>query len=127
MQGHSFLPLVQKQTSEWLEDVFIQISESQVGRAVRTQRWKYGVVAREADGWDDMNAERYTEAYLYNLQADPYELANLAGLSTHREVSYALQKRLVKRMVAAGEKEPVIEAAPEREGNPQLRASAERV
>lgn len=127
MQGRSFLPLVQKQTSEWLEDVFIQISETQVGRAVRTQRWKYGVVAEEADPWHDMSAERYTEAYLYDLQVDPYELSNLAGFATHREVSGALKERLMKRMVAAGEQEPVIEAAPERHGNPQLRASAESV
>ena len=120
VQGHSFLPLAQKNDPEWQDDVFIQVSESQVGRAVRTQRWKYGVVAENADAWNDMNAERYTEAYLYDLQVDPYELSNLVGLMTHREVSDALRQRLEKRMVAAGEKEPVIEAAPERKGNPQL-------
>ena len=37
MQGKSLLPLVQKRTVSWPEEVFVQISESQVGRAVRTR------------------------------------------------------------------------------------------
>ena len=48
-----------------------KLASRRVGRAVRTQRWKYGVVAENADAWNDMNAERYTEAYLYDLQVDP--------------------------------------------------------
>ena len=124
MQGRSFLPVVQKRTLEWPDDVLIQISESQVGRAVRTGHWKYGVVAEEADGWEDMNAPIYSETYLYNLQVDPYELTNLVGAVTHREVSDVLRRRLLKRMVAAGEPEPVILPAPPRQVNPQLRVSA---
>ena len=124
MQGRSLLPLVQKQSTAWPDDVLIQISESEVGRAVRTKRWKYGVVAPDADPWDDMNAERYLETYLYDLLADPYELRNLVGLDTHRHVADVLQKRLKKRMVEAGEQAPEIEAAPPRKGNPQLNVSA---
>ena len=45
MQGHSILPLVNHQKVDWDQEIFIQISESQVGRAIRTQRWKYSVVA----------------------------------------------------------------------------------
>lgn len=124
MQGRSFLPLVQKQPTAWPDDVLIQVSETEVGRAVRTSRWKYGVVAPDTDPWRDINAERYLETYLYDLLADPYELCNLVGLETHRHVADVLQKRLKKRMVAAGEKEPEIIAAPVRTGNPQLSVSA---
>ena len=124
MQGRSLLPLVQKQPVAWPDDVLIQISESEVGRAVRTNRWKYGVVAPDADPWDDMNAERYLETYLYDLLADPYELRNLVGLDTHRHVADVLQKRLKKRMVEAGEQAPEIEVAPPRKGNAQLNVSA---
>ena len=124
MQGRSFLPLVQKQQTAWPDDVLIQISETEVGRAVRTKRWKYGVVAPNADPWVDMNAERYLETYLYDLLADPYELCNLVGLETHRHVADVLRTRLEKRMAAAGEDVPVIEAAPLRKGNPQLSVSA---
>ena len=39
MQGESILPLLRGETDDWQEEVFVQISEAQVGRAVRTQRW----------------------------------------------------------------------------------------
>ena len=50
MQGRSILPLLRGQAVDWPEEVFIQISESQVGRAVRTRRWKYGVDAPDKNG-----------------------------------------------------------------------------
>jgi arylsulfatase A-like enzyme len=119
MQGPSILPLVRGEQSEWSEEVFVQISESEVGRAVRTQRWKYGVVAPDRDGWQDAASDRYVEAHLYDLLADPYELENLVGVDAYREVSSALRNRLLRCMVEAGEKKPEIIVAPER-------ASAER-
>ena len=39
------MPLIQRRGEDWPEESFIQISEAQVGRAVRTARWKYGVDA----------------------------------------------------------------------------------
>lgn len=119
MQGRSILPLVKgdKQAEEgWPEEGFIQISESQVGRAIRTERWKYGVVAPDKHGWHDSCSERYVEQYLYDLEADPYELRNLAGSRKHREVAAELSERLIRRMVEAGEAAPVIEAAPPGDG-----------
>lgn len=38
MSGRSVLPLVSDPTVEWPGEVFVQISESQIGRAVRTRR-----------------------------------------------------------------------------------------
>ncbi|HEY66401.1 MAG TPA: sulfatase-like hydrolase/transferase [Caldilineae bacterium] len=114
MQGRSILPLVRGEAIDWPREVFIQISESQVGRAIRTHRWKYGVTAPDKDGWRDPGAERYVEEYLYDLEADPYELTNLIGLESHREVATRLRERLVQRMEEAGEPAPVIEPAPTR-------------
>jgi arylsulfatase A-like enzyme len=117
MEGRSFLPLLRGERAGWPDDVFIQISESQVGRAIRTKRWKYAVVAPDADGNASPDAERYEERYLYDLEDDPYELSNLIGLASHREVAGILRQRLLRRMVAAGEREPVITATPaERRG-----------
>ena len=112
MQGRSILPLLKGEREGWPEEVFIQISESQVGRAIRTQRWKYSVTAPDTDGRQDPAAEHYVEEFLYDLQADPYELTNLVGLESHREVAAVLRERLIRRMVAAGEREPTIEPAP---------------
>lgn len=109
MQGRSIMPLVRREATSWPEELFIQISESQVGRAVRTMRWKYGVVAPDKDGNRDPAADRYTETYLYDLQCDPYELTNLIELESHREVADVLRDRLIRRMVAAGEAAPVID------------------
>lgn len=109
MQGHSLLPLVHDGAAPWQEEMFIQISESQVGRAIRTARWKYGVVAPDKHGWNDASSDRYCEMYLYDLEADPYELNNLAGSEMHRAVVAQLRERLIKRMVDAGEQAPVID------------------
>ncbi|MBI2191109.1 MAG: sulfatase-like hydrolase/transferase [Planctomycetes bacterium] len=117
MQGRSILPLIRRETRPWPEEVFVQISESQVGRAVRTRRWKYGVTAPDKKGWKDSAADRYVEEYLYDLQCDPYELTNLAGLESHREVASVMARRLAARMVQAGEPSPEIVPAPARPGS----------
>ena len=129
MQGRSVLPLLGgipggmagEDGSGWPEEVFVQVSESEVGRAVRTRRWKYGVVAPDADPWEDAGSDRYVETYLYDLLADPYELDNLAGIESHARVSEAMRERLLRRMAEAGEAEPEIDPAPQRPTPGQLR------
>jgi arylsulfatase A-like enzyme len=110
MQGHSILPLLQGQKEDWQQEVFIQISESQVGRAIRTKRWKYAVVAPEKDGWHDSSSDHYVESSLFDLEADPYELSNLIGKQSHFEIAATLRERLLARIVEAGEARPAIEA-----------------
>lgn len=112
MQGKSVLRLLNGTEADWPEEVFVQISESEVGRAVRTRRWKYGVTAKGKDGFTVPGSDSYEEAYLYDLEADPYELTNLIGLSSHRETADIMKERLLRRMKEAGEKEPAIADAP---------------
>ncbi|NOZ27521.1 MAG: sulfatase-like hydrolase/transferase [Chloroflexi bacterium] len=114
MQGRSILPLVRGEAVDWPREVFIQISESQVGRAIRTHRWKYGVTAPDRDGVRDAGSDHYVEEYLYDLEADPYELTNLIGLASHQEVAARLRERLIRRMVEIGEAPPTIEPTPAR-------------
>ena len=110
MSGRSILPLTRGETSGWPEEIFVQISESQVGRAVRTERWKYGVTAPDRNGGQHSGADRYVDEYLYDMQVDPYELANLVDRESHVEVVASMRERLVRRMVEAGETAPTIEA-----------------
>jgi arylsulfatase A-like enzyme len=113
MVGHSILPLLRREPVDWPTDVFIQISESQVGRAVRTQRWKYSIVAKGRSGTLDPGADCYNEDALYDLYADPYELNNLIGYSSHQEVTRTMRKRLLRRLEEAGEPRPtILPAAP---------------
>lgn len=104
MQGRSLTGLLRgNNDSCWPREVYVQISESQVGRALRTHRWKYAVAAPDLDGNAVPCADAYRETELYDLFVDPYELNNLAGSTAHRELCDRLGERLVARMVAAGE------------------------
>jgi arylsulfatase A-like enzyme len=114
MSGSSILPLLRGETAGWPQDVLIQISESEIGRAVRTLRWKYSVTSPIAQGRGD--SAEYTEAYLYDMEFDPYELSNLIGLTSHRQVADRMKERLVKRMTDIGEAVPVIHNADPKPG-----------
>ena len=114
MVGRSILPLTRGEREGWPEEVFVQISEAQVARAVRTKRWTYCVSAPDRDPRTDPDSDRYVEEALYDLRADPYTLNNLIGLTSHREAADVMRQRLIRRMAEAGEAEPAIEVAPER-------------
>jgi arylsulfatase A-like enzyme len=119
MQGRSIRGLIGAGTTEWKKEVLIQVSEAEVGRALRTMRWKYGVTAPDADPLADAGSSRYRESYLYDLAADPYELKNLIGLPSHAEVAHRLRERLRQRMLELGEAAPEIVAATERPAEDQ--------
>lgn len=110
-QGRSILPLLRREPVEWPEEVFVQISESQVGRSVRTRRWKYSVAAPEISGWQVPGSNVYEEQFLYDLEHDPYELTNLIEEQSHREVARVMRERLLRRMAQAGEALPTIREA----------------
>ena len=76
-------------------------------------------------GWEQAGSDRYVEEALYDLEADPYELENLAGIDAFRAVADDLRQRLIARMVAAGEAAPIIEDAPVRPGGQRATTIAE--
>ncbi len=112
--GRSIRPLLLPGAHAWPDELFYQVSESEVGRGIRTERWKYGVTAPDADPWEDAHAGRYVETYLYDLAYDPYELDNLIGQASHVGVADAMRARLTRAMAAAGEPPATIEPAPRR-------------
>ncbi|HHW09131.1 MAG TPA: sulfatase-like hydrolase/transferase [Firmicutes bacterium] len=126
MHGHSFMRLLRGDRKGWPDDVFIQISESQVGRAIRTKRWKYGVTAPDKHGGKYSCSDVYEEEYLYDLQADPYELTNLIGWQSHQEVAARLRERLLRRLAETGEGQAEIRPAPVRKSG-QRRVFAEEI
>jgi arylsulfatase A-like enzyme len=107
MSGESVAPLVAGETEDWKDEVFIQpISGEEVGRALRTDRWKYSVYAPDADAGETPQPDQYVERYLYDLHADPHEEVNLVGRDDYRAVADRLRERLRERVVAV-EGEPV--------------------
>jgi arylsulfatase A-like enzyme len=121
-QGRSILPLVRERSMDWPDDVYVEISESQCGRSIRTGRWKYSVHAPEVKS-STPHAEKYVEQFLYDLYADPYELKNLIGIKSHEPVAVKMRQRLLKRMAEIGLPPCEIVPAPWEAGAGQRRVT----
>lgn len=115
MQGRSFLPLLDRQVEGWPNEVYVQISESHTGRALRTPQWTYAVADPKSGKTSAPASDRYEEYQMYNLFDDPHQLVNLAGRRdvpkiVHQDgalpiqdVAADLRERLLARMMEAGE------------------------
>ena len=114
MQGRSFMPLLDRKTKDWPNEVYVQISEVGTGRALRTPEWTYAVMAPGSGRASVAASDHYQEEYLYNLRADPHQLTNLAGRRdapalVHgfsvppQQAATELRERLLAKMVEAGE------------------------
>ncbi len=103
--GKSILKM--RENKEERDCVFMQISESQCGRAIRTKDYKYAVRA-VGSGWTKHRAKVYFEDYLYDLKKDPIEKDNLIKSPEYKAVRERLREMLVREMVGAGERKPKI-------------------
>lgn len=110
MRGRPLQQLQEGTPADWPEEVFLQISESQCGRAIRTDRWKYSVRAPEKGGQDPAS-DLYVEDCLYDLQADPFELDNRVRDPALADVRATLRERLLRRMREVAETPPMIQPA----------------
>lgn len=108
MRGRPLQWLLNGKTANWPEEVFLQISESQVGRAIRTKRWKYSVCAYDKIGWKYSSSDVYYEDFLYDLEQDPHEKKNLVADNEYKAVRKHLSQILKRRMAEAGEQVPEI-------------------
>ena len=88
--------------------VFMQISESQCGRAVRTDRFMYSVKDLNPTGYLHENSKVYFEDYLYDLTKDPIEKHNLVKDPKYAHVRRELKYLLLEEIRKAGEEAPVI-------------------
>ena len=108
--GISILEQEEKGTKR--DNVFIQISESQTGRAIRTEKYKYSVRALTFPAfYNGASAKVYYEDYLYDLGNDPYEKMNLVNDKNFKEIRKALAKQLTDEMEKAWELKPKIKPA----------------
>ncbi|MBI1896335.1 MAG: sulfatase-like hydrolase/transferase [Acidobacteria bacterium] len=110
MQGHSFLPLLDRRTEGWRNEVYFEMSEFVTGRGLRTPQYTYAAAAPKRPGWKAaLRADQYVEYLLYDLFADPYQHTNLSGRVPYRQVSEQLRARLSERVTEAGNVKASIE------------------
>lgn len=93
------------------EEVFIQISESCIGRALRTPEWIYCVEAPEVPDMAAPASDVYAERYLYDLAKDPFQRVNLAQDPAYDSVRAHLRERLLAAILREEGLQPRIEAA----------------
>ncbi|MGN0546016.1 MAG: sulfatase-like hydrolase/transferase [Acutalibacteraceae bacterium] len=98
------IPVIENGGSE-RDCVFIQISESQIGRAVRTKDWKYSARA-VGDGESEHSAIDYYDDFLYDLKNDPCEKTNLVNNEKYADIIEQMRNLLSREMVNAGEEKP---------------------
>ena len=81
----------------WENAVYLQISESYVGRCLRTERYKYVVHAPTLNPWDDDGVSAaYSERYLFDLRIDPLERNNLLGDPSYAQIKQELRTLLLR-------------------------------
>lgn len=90
------------------DEVFIQISESQVGRAIRTKKWTYSVRALDENSKKDSYSDVYTEDFLYDNDSDPHQRNNLIADPEYCEIRKEMREILKRRILEAEGKTPQI-------------------
>ena len=88
--------------------VFAQISESRIGRVVRTADFLYAVYAPGVNGGEKGASDRYADDYLYDLKKDPWQLENVVTSPDYSEAKADMRKRLLDWIEKAEGARPVI-------------------
>ena len=103
MQGRSVLPLLDRKTADWRNEIYFEMSEFMTARGLRTPQYTFAAAAPKQPGWQPApRADQYVEYMLYDLYADPHQHVNLAGNQQYAAVSRELRQRLTERIFEAG-------------------------
>lgn len=77
------------------DNVYVEISESQLGRALITDKYTYSVRKRRSLGLEAAGAKTYVDDKLYDNAADPIQRNNLVRDPKYREIKKELRKALL--------------------------------
>ncbi len=108
MIGENLLDVVEKKADNRPNEIFAQISESRVGRCIRTARYTYSVYAPGVNGGAAAASDRYADDFLYDMDQDPHQLNNVVADPAYAQVKAELRKRLLDWIWRAEGARPVI-------------------
>ena len=108
MIGENLLDVVEKKDDNRPNEVFAQISESRVGRCIRTARYTYSVYAPGVNGGEAAAAGRYSDDFLYDMEKDPHQLNNVVADPAYVQVKEELRERLLDWIQRAEGTRPLI-------------------
>ena len=108
MIGENLLDVVEKKADNRPNEIFAQISESRVGRCIRTARYTYSVYAPGVNGGAAAASDLYADDFLYDMEQDPHQLNNVVADPAYAQVKAALRERLLDWIWRAEGTRPVI-------------------
>lgn len=108
MIGENLLDVVTGKDNNRVNEIFAQISESRIGRVIRTPEYKYSVYAPGINGGMQAASDTYADDFLYDLTKDPDELNNLISDTEYAGVKEMLREHLLDWIERAEGKRPVI-------------------
>lgn len=82
---------------------FAQISESRVGRVLRTEQYLLGVVAKGLFGGKYKDSDEYTIDYFYDMSSDPYQINDQKNNPEYKHIIRELSDEL-ERVIQKEEK-----------------------
>ncbi len=77
MIGENLLDVAYNKPEDRPNEVYAQISESKIGRCIRTERYLYSIYAPNINGGEKASTDKYSDDCLYDMSKDPHQLTNL--------------------------------------------------
>ena len=98
-------PIQECESEDWENVVYIQISESFVGRAIRTDRYCYVIHAAGQNPYKEPGSDKltWTDKHLWDVKNDPTEQRELKNDPDYQEIKAELRKILIRKAQEAGE------------------------
>ena len=91
-----------------LNEAYAQISESRIGRCIRTPDYMYSVYAPGVYGGTQAAADLYADDFLYDMKKDPHQLNNLIHDHAYDSVKATLRNKLLVWIKSAENATPQI-------------------
>jgi len=91
--------------------VYIQISESYLGRALRTRRYTYCVYDPTKNANAESRSDAYVERFLFDNESDPAQTRNLIARPELAGLRAELRRSLIAVAKGAGEGDITIRSA----------------